>query len=180
MRTRRVFIAATPPPQIAAAMLAALPAPLPATFRPLLPDQIHLTLQFIGNAGDTHLDALIESMVQALSGLGPQSITPERLATFPSRPPSRLVAVIASCSPQLREAHKRLALRLARVSPRSSTDQFEPHFTLARSSPPHATYAIDAPCTVPAFELTSVCLFESSLSPAGSRYRILHEHPLLR
>ena len=175
MRTRRLFVAAMPPVEVARALHEALPASLPDAFKPIPPEQIHLTLQFIGNVGEKHLDAVIVSMTQALAGLGPQTITPRRIATFPEKPPARLIAVVATCTPQLREAQKRLALRLARVAAKPGNDRFEPHFTISRCSPPQPSLTLDLECTLPAFELSRICLFESILSPTGSHYRLIHE-----
>jgi 2'-5' RNA ligase len=178
MRTRRIFVAAMPPPDTALALQQAVFADLRAAGRPVPLEQIHLTLQFIGKLTDRDLDQVVESVGQAIAGLKVQQLKPERIATFPEKPPARLIATVTSCPNVLREAQRRLSLRLARFSHAPHDGDFVPHFTLVRFSPPQADYVRDRPCTVPPFLIREIHVLESILRPEGSRYVSLHQFTL--
>ena len=178
MRERRIFVAALPPQDTAAALQQAVFADLPPAGRLVPLEQIHLTLQFIGKLSDKDLDQVIESVGLAIAGLKVQQLKPERIAAFPQKPPARLIAAVTSCPNVLREAQRRLSLRLARVSHASRDVDFVPHFTLVRFSPPQADYVLDRPCTVPPFSIREIHVLESILRPEGSGYVSLHQFTL--
>src|SRR5690348_4021713 len=75
----RLFVAIHPPPEVSASMLAALQSIVVPPNRPAAVEQVHMTLQFIGDTPAAHLDDVIESVNQSAAGLGPFELRPQRL-----------------------------------------------------------------------------------------------------
>ena len=87
----RLFVAIHPPAERSQAMLTALknPGDLPP-FRATPPDQVHMTLQFIGDTPAKDLENTIESVRRSASGLAAFDLTPLRLITLPERGPAQI------------------------------------------------------------------------------------------
>lgn len=167
----RLFVAAHPPEADRRRLLDAL-APLPlARHRPTPPEQVHLTLQFIGNVPPRDLDGVTESVRRATAGIGPFTLTPLRLITLPENGPPRLVAAVTDAPPQLFELHRRLAHRLARNPRRDAADRYLPHLTLCRFAGDAAAARFDEPLSAPPFPIGHIALMRSVLLPAGSEHR---------
>jgi 2'-5' RNA ligase len=171
----RLFVAAYPPPDVAAALLehtAALNIP---NAKPVPQDQLHLTLQFIGDTDERQLADVRESVARSASGLAPARLTVERLATMPPRRP-HLIAAILSPNSTLSELHRRLAHRLARTKEESRP--YLPHMTTARfrnDQQPALTHDLNPALE---FELTELLLMRSILHPTGAEHRIEARFPL--
>lgn len=174
----RLFVAAYPPAAIARDMLAALaPLDLPSG-RDTPPEQLHLTLAFIGDTPVSELESVIESVRRSCSGLGRFTLTPRRLVTLPHRPPPRLVALETDAPATLLELVRRLTLRLARNPRQRPTDRFLPHFTLRRfdHAPDRSRWdappaPLDLPAATPQFLIDRVHLMRSVLKPTGAEHR---------
>ncbi|MCK4872214.1 MAG: RNA 2',3'-cyclic phosphodiesterase [Phycisphaerales bacterium] len=173
--TMRLFVAIYPPIEIACAALSTL-ANLDLPDHRATPDQqIHMTVQFIGDTPVTHLDAVIETTERAAAGLNPFDLTPIRFITLPKRRPARLVALETDAPPPLVELHTRLAGRLAhRPRPRPS-DRFLPHMTLCRFRQPGAVpgLTVDHPVDLPSFHVRFISLVRSTLQPTGAVHNVM-------
>jgi 2'-5' RNA ligase len=167
-----VFIAAYPPPAVVDALAAAARAlELPA-HRPTPPEQVHLTLQFVGDVDPRDLDGLIESAERASAGVAAFEVAPERLVTLPERGPARLVAAAAPPVPALAELVSRLAARLAREPIRGP---YLPHLTLLRFRAPVRGLAVDHPIAAAPFAVGSIAVMRSLLGRGGAEHRELRE-----
>lgn len=175
----RLFVAAYPPPEIAGALLnpaRQLDLP-PHRATPL--EQLHLTLQFIGDTAPNQLDAVTESVARAASGIPPFTLTPASIITLPARPPSRLAAAATDAPAPLLELVRRLAHRFARRPRRDSSDRFLPHLTLCRFTPPLPDLAgRSVPLDVPPFKIHDIALMRSVLSAAGARHDLVQRFSL--
>src|SRR4051812_8132300 len=110
----RLFVAIHPPPQVSEGMLGVLAKlSLPAS-RTTPAEQVHLTLQFIGDTPTKDLDDVIESVQRSAAGVKSFTLTPLQLITLPERGPAQLVAAQTDAPAQLMEVHRRLVARLAR------------------------------------------------------------------
>jgi RNA 2',3'-cyclic 3'-phosphodiesterase len=171
--TLRLFVAAYPPEASARAMLRALAKldPPPDPRHRVVPlEQVHLTLQFIGQASPKELDGIIESVQRSASGLNPFALLPQRLVTFPERPPPRLIAMETDAPPAILELQRRLAQRLARKARTKPGDRFRPHLTLARFTGSARPSAVDQPVLIEAFQIREIMLMKSLLLPEGVRH----------
>src|SRR5690606_37699260 len=83
-----------------------------ANHRQTPPEQVHLTLQFIGDTPEGELDRVIESVERSASGIGPFELKPVRFMTLPPRGRPRLVALETDAPAGLLELQRRLAQRL--------------------------------------------------------------------
>jgi RNA 2',3'-cyclic 3'-phosphodiesterase len=168
----RLFVAAYPPAEsaIAVAMINALqPLALPP-HRPTPVEQVHLTVQFIGDTPSKNLDATIESVQRAASGLSAFQLTPRMLLTLPERGPARLVALETDLPAPLLELHRRLVTRLARSARDRHADRFRPHFTLCRFQSPVPGLRIEQAADISPFAIDRIVLMRSALSATGAQH----------
>lgn len=171
MAVLRLFVALYPPSEVAAALLASLPPQDVAPGRDTPPEQIHLTLHFIGDRSTRELPEVIESISRAASGLAaPECVCPE-LVALPAGQTARLIAARVEPHPTVLELHRRLTTRLAR--PGRKPDRFEPHLTLRRY-PTTGGPRVARPIERVAFTPTQVELVRSVLSPSGASHETIH------
>jgi 2'-5' RNA ligase len=165
----RLFIALYPPLEVARELLAALAAlELPA-HRATLPEQLHMTVLFLGATPERELDAVLESIDRAAAGVGSFTLTPRSLARLPERGPARLVAALTDSPPALLELRRRLVARLA--SARRKPGPLTPHFTLCRFRAPTSCELGAVPLHAAPFEVASLSLRSSVLRPEGAEHR---------
>jgi RNA 2',3'-cyclic 3'-phosphodiesterase len=169
----RLFVAVYPPLSAARAMLASLAAlevqPDPR-HRPTPPEQVHLTLQFVGSIDERNLPGVAESVHRAASGLEAFELAPQRLVTFPERGMPRLIAMETTAPAVLLELQRRLATRLARQPRPKAGDRFRPHLTLARFSGSARPQRLEQHVSLEAFAVSEVVLVRSILLPEGARH----------
>ena len=174
----RLFVALYPPAEVAEALLA-VTAGLDLPPHRLVPaGQVHVTVQFIGERDPRELDDIAESVRRSAAGLGPFTLTPQRLITLPTRGPRRLVAAETDAPAPLPELKQRLVTRLAKPGKRGSRG-FLPHLTLLRFRRPAPGASV--PPAVPdatAFRVDRVALMRSTLHPSGARHEELESVPL--
>ncbi|MBX3358205.1 MAG: RNA 2',3'-cyclic phosphodiesterase [Phycisphaeraceae bacterium] len=182
----RLFVAVYPPPEAARSLLAALAAPtiaasLPA-HRRTPPEQVHLTLAFLGSVSKRHVAGVTESVERSCSGLPPFSLAPRRLITLPQGQPHRLAAVETDAPPPLLELVTRLTSRLLRNPRPRPADRFLPHLTLCRFNHPvgerPVRSSLDHPLVEPPFAIDRIRLMRSVLLPSGAEHREIAAFPL--
>jgi 2'-5' RNA ligase len=166
----RLFVAIHPPHEIAQGFLKATDSLNLPPHRPTPREQVHLTLQFIGDTPARKLESTIESMQRAVAGLPAFQLVPLRLITLPPRGPARLVAAQTSAPPALLEIHRRLATRLARNVRGKDEERFRPHLTLSRFRSPVSGFVIDQALELPAFSVDRIVLMRSTLAPDGAQH----------
>ena len=177
-RPQRLFVAAYPPEQSRRQMLEALGSiePPPDSRSRLVPvSQLHMTLQFIGETDARHLDDVTESVRRSVAGLGRLSVTPLRLITLPEKGVPRLIAMETDAPGVLIEAHRRLAMRLAKSPRAKAADRFLPHLTLCRFAGDATPSRVDLPVSLPPFEIAAVSLMCSVLKSGGAEHVLIAE-----
>jgi len=166
----RLFVAAYPPPETAVALLASLAQlDLPPN-RLVAPEQVHVTLHFIGETPESKVDAIAETVRHAAGGLDSFALTPRQLITLPQRPPIRLVVAETDRPAALMELHRRLVTRLARNPRHRPGDRYRSHLTLCRLVSPAKLAAIEVPLGVPPFMVQEIALVHSTLLPQGAHH----------
>jgi RNA 2',3'-cyclic 3'-phosphodiesterase len=161
---RRLFFALWPDDAERRALGAAFAAAIAAAGgRAVPPENLHLTLEFLGPVADAELAAL--AAVGAAIALPEQAVALDRLDWW--RRASLLVAVPSAPAAGLLALQARLRQALQGRGFRVDTRPFRPHVTLAReaAAPPAATAAAGV-----AWAIRELALVESVASPAGSRY----------
>jgi 2'-5' RNA ligase len=155
-----------------------------ATIRWVDPENLHITLWFVGEVADDRLGPLtaatngpypIKAFRLELSGAG---------AFPPSGSPRVLwIGLTAGVEP-LRALYAELGLRLVTLGLEPERREYSPHLTIARikdmnrrdAGPLRA--ALDMPADRFGADVGAVTLFRSRLSPKGARYEALLRVPL--
>ena len=171
--TQRLFVGVYPPPEVALALVAALAQIDLPPHRVTSPEQVHLTLQFIGDTPASDLERTIETVRRATAGVGPFTLTPHQLIALPRRGPSRLLAAETDAPASLLELQRRLSSRLARSPRRRPGDRFLPHLTLCRFRNPARIEARPSILAVEPFSVDRIVLMKSTLRPVGAVHEIV-------
>ncbi len=168
----RLFVALYPPREAAEAMIGALPA-IAESLRLTPPEQVHMTLQFIGDTAERELKEVTESVRRSAAGIPDFELKPMRLISLPEKGAPRLIAMETDAPGPLLEIQRRLVNRLARKA--GSGGAFVPHFTLLRYANDGKPLRVEAPVDLPAFAVRSVVLVRSILRPGGAVHAPVEE-----
>lgn len=153
------------------------------------PENIHLTLRFLGDVDATRIEALTTALVTATADFGRLPLIAERAGCFPDlRYPRVFWAWVhdADERERLAELHRRIVDATVGFTGDPAEGRFVGHLTLARFKQIKRPQAeIIAEFAHRAFDrrfgewtASSVALMRSELSPGGSRYACLAELPV--
>jgi len=179
----RVFMAMALPTalQHTLAEIQAVLQPIQFPWRWVTPEQIHLTLKFLGNVPAEQVAMMAQAMTHATQEQPALPLRAQSLGCFPhpSRPRVLWVGLVDP-SQALAHLHARLTAAFIPVGFPPEDRPWHPHLTLARAQ--HR-----GPCKplVPIlqayhnrqfgeFLFTQLHLFQSQLERGGARYSILH------
>jgi 2'-5' RNA ligase len=142
------------------------------------PESWHVTLQFLGNTSPDQLTCVVPRL-RALQS-PPVPVCLEALDCF-----ERAGVLIARIRliPELLSLHERVTAATQPCGFVPETRPFQPHITLARSKGPKRDLSqlkakIRRPINFTRFVASEFLLYESFLSPAGSRYEVRERFPL--
>ena len=185
-KTIRTFVAIQLPEGVRAALRA-----VQSALRPLLPhnsmawarpENMHLTLRFLGGLDPARLPELRSRLRTALAGLGSLELVCERLGCFPDlRFPRVVWAWVHDADERLLEMHRRVNATVAGFAEKPPEARFVGHVTLARPKQIKRAEAERLAGFVEravgrGFGIWTCCeveLIQSELSPAGNRYTTL-------
>lgn len=178
--TERLFLALTLPAPVRDT-LAAEAQPLPdVTWT--RPEQLHVTLRFLGDTPSDQIPTLIERL--AAIRIAPFILPIEGIGTFPpNRPPRILWIGVGSGHPRLFQLRQRLDDTLLAAGLQLDVRTFHPHITLARAtddaakSIAHWLHA-HRDFAAPPFRVDSFDLYASELRPTGAVHTLKHHFPL--
>lgn len=146
------------------------------------PDQIHLTLAFLGNVDPTRIQSLCSDLETACSTPPPLNFALSSLGAFPNPHRPRVLWVgLTGDLEKLANLQASVRNATASYAERPDAKPFHPHLTLARvraetGQPPdlhpliHSSSDLLAPCAWTSHE---VHLFRSELRPQGPLYTSL-------
>ena len=189
MNDYRLFIAVELPPDARRA-LAAIPPALDCgrAVRWTKPENIHLTLQFLGNTPAGRVEAIVAALKETVPPLSPFRLTLAGVGAFPNARRPRVVWVgVGGETGRLAELHRAVITATRTVGFRLENRPFKPHLTIARVQKwaGRSDYArIEAALRdsdigeVAALPVESVALIRSQLRPQGARYTTLAVIPL--
>ena len=148
-------------------------------------DRRHLTLKFLGDVDEAAASKLVEAADQAAALHRPLEMSVREVGAFPNFRRARVVWIGVEQEPRLELLHHDLEIACAQQGFDVEGRPFRPHITLARVRTPLPVARLRALArvarrvrmrmTVPVERIT---LFESTLAPAGARYRRIHAAPL--
>jgi 2'-5' RNA ligase len=168
------------PPEALRQELAALAIGMPGA-RWVAPENIHLTLRFIGEVSPADAEDL-DAELRALSA-APAPVRLQGIGTFGHGRKIHALWVAAARDPALMRLRERVESAVQRAGFAPDRRKFIPHVTLARmkaADPVRLEGFITAhnDRAFPAFEAEAVTLFESHLTRDGAEYAVCEEYPL--
>lgn len=178
--TERLFLALDLPAAVRGA-LAALAQPLPGV-KWTRPEQVHLTLRFLGDVSVDRIDAILARLAGVK--VVPFVLPVEGVGTFPpNRPPRVVWAGTGSGHPRLFQLRQRLDDTLLGAGVQLDVRTFHPHATLARCTEgagaaiAHWLHA-HREFAAPPFLVDAFALYASELRPEGAIHTLKRRFPL--
>lgn len=150
------------------------------------PDNLHITMVFMGETGVERIDGVRAALDAACAGIAPFTAVTGAAGYFGSRRAPRVLWLgLERGADACGFLYARMAEHLAAIGFRSDAKRYHPHITLGRvratRRAAELTSGLDSIKTdavgydVP---VDRAVLIRSALSPRGSKYTILHETPL--
>jgi RNA 2',3'-cyclic 3'-phosphodiesterase len=156
-----------------------------ADVRWVAPGNIHLTLKFFGNIPDDEIGPLAQAAREAAAATAPLQFKVTFAGAFPSPNAPRVVWLgLGGDLVPLTQLFYRLEKAYATLGYPPEGRAFNPHLTLGRVKSPAnrdklaRMLAKLPPVDWPPFEVKELILFQSVLSPQGSKYTPLKVIPL--
>jgi RNA 2',3'-cyclic 3'-phosphodiesterase len=156
-----------------------------ADVRWVTPGNIHLTLKFFGNVPDDEIEALAQVAQDAAAATAPLQLQATGAGAFPSANAPRVVWLgLGDDLVPLPQLFYRLEKAFAALGYPPEGRAFNPHLTLGRVKSPANRERLARlltklpPADWPPFEVKELILFQSVLSPQGSKYTPLQVIPL--
>lgn len=178
----RLFVAIFPPMEVSEALIQAATEALAGTsFRPTRPENVHLTLKFLGNVPGEKLD----DVRAALGSLGekhsPFGVSPCDFGAFPSLCRAKVFwAGVGAGMGELEALASDVDVALDSVGFGREARPFAPHFTLGRARRPVRLELEDAAVPQASFVARGFDLVESVSGGSSVTYRSLAAYPLVR
>jgi RNA 2',3'-cyclic 3'-phosphodiesterase len=183
----RTFIAVTATPEIRAAAqkLAGALAPAAGDVKWVAADNLHWTLQFLGEIETLEVPAICNAVSTAAAEIEAFDLQVRGAGAFPSPDRPRTLWLGAGAGAQAMVAlHAAIQKKLDRLGYRSEHRRFVPHITLGRAgrnAPPRSLIrelANLAEFDAGSMLVDEVTVYTSSLGPEGPTYDVLSHAPL--
>jgi 2'-5' RNA ligase len=146
-----------------------------SSLRLIDPQQVHLTLVFLGEVSATLLDPLTDLMKQPIVGTAPFRIGIGGLGVFPPHGSPRVLWLgLTEGARQMIDLHREVSARVAVLRIPLEERTFRPHLTIGRwrharpSDRPRLDH--DTPAREAEMTVDRVTLFESRLSSQGASH----------
>jgi RNA 2',3'-cyclic 3'-phosphodiesterase len=187
----RSFIAIDPPPGIRqdiARVTSCLQKNLASQpVRWVHPDNIHLTLRFLGEITQIQLDYLVPGIQPLLKKLPHLNITVTDIGAFPNKHKARVLWMGIKTSPELSSILNEMDVMINNIGIPRDERSFSPHLTIGRvnRNVSSADYSkiesiLTSTCVgnLGNFQVQSVNIYKSDLTPNGSVYTCLYSIPV--
>ncbi|HEX3600804.1 MAG TPA: RNA 2',3'-cyclic phosphodiesterase [Lacipirellulaceae bacterium] len=183
----RTFIAVVASPEIrrAAAKVAELLTPVAGDVRWTVGENLHWTLQFLGEVDVLEIPMICKAVMSAADQLESFEIACRGVGAFPAADRPRTLWIGAGAGAQAMVALQAgIQSRLDRLGYRGESRRYVPHLTLGRAgknSPPRALVrelAGLAEYDAGTMLVDEVTVFSSQLKPEGPEYEVLARAPL--
>ena len=143
---------------------------------------IHLTLKFLGEISEEKCEEIKSLLDEVCKSIKQFEVTIKDIGAFPKIDFPRVVwAGLENGATESRALAERIDDALSKIGFEKESRPFAAHLTLGRVRSPKNKVALKekmAACQVPSVKphlITSVTLFQSTLTPKGSIYTKLHE-----
>ena len=147
------------------------------------PENIHLTLSFLGNISDQDIPNIIQSIENCITSKYFKIII-ESTGVFPSANfPKILWIGIGKGADELASLQQHIEKAVRKFKEINRKENFTPHITIARIRRSHRKIDVlpflNTVYSPIELDVNSVCLYESLLLPEGAQYTVLTEFPLI-
>lgn len=156
--------------------------------RSVKPNNVHITLKFLGNVEADQIASITGAVAQVSKGIRPFVVKMGGVGVYPSSKNARVLWVgLDGDVNALRDVQSRIDGGLERVGVERESRRFSPHLTIARirdrTSPTDRLRATEALFSAefnpgPSFQVETVSLIRSDLLPEGPNYTPLAHIPL--
>jgi 2'-5' RNA ligase len=149
------------------------------------PENLHVTLKFIGHIDSGKLDGIRAALAEVRSG-GPVDLRFRGLGFFPNGKRPKVFWSGIEASPNLGLLAGEIDARVGKLGILGETREFAPHLTLARFDPPGISDGLSAIAQenvareFGAVRTGEFHLFESKTKPTGAEYARLASFPFAR
>jgi 2'-5' RNA ligase len=140
------------------------------------PENLHLTLKFLGEVERARLEAILAGCQRAVRGREAFDLLPSGLGFFPNpRHPRVIQTGVSGGTVALEEVERATTAELTRAGFDRETRSFHPHLTLGRlrsdrNAAELVARAREIRLPEESFRVTRIVIFKSELLPAGARY----------
>lgn len=147
------------------------------------PDNLHITMKFLGETGPHRLDEVRAALRDAAAPFEPCILPFEGVGFFPHERKPRVLILRYRRDPGVVKLFDAVEERLEPLGFPKERRSFEVHLTLARLRQPWPPPDVEkvardlATIPWPAFPAEAMVLYESTLTPAGSIYTTLGRYP---
>lgn len=148
--------------------------------RPTAPQNLHLTVKFLGNVDPDRFELVVDAINEAVAGVGPFELNLDRIALIPSARRARVLAAQCDTPPALEQLVSQAESLMEVIGFVRETRPYRAHVTLGRfRRPPRAVPDLEAIEFVPTISpVTHITLMASDLQPTGPIYTALACVPL--
>ena len=149
-------------------------------------ENLHYTLRFLGELGEDGARRVRQAADDAAATDAPFEATLGALGAFPNARRARVLWVgMSAGAERLTAVARALEAALRRRGFDAADHPFSPHLTIGRVRDPRADWSerLAAATLDPAaarFVVDRLCVVQSTLSPRGSTYAVIHEAPLAK
>ena len=169
----RLFVALSIPTKIITELVKLQPKE--SGVRWVKPEQIHLTIQFIGEADIAYTKTLLGSIRAEKF-----TLNFDKLGCFPTARKPRILWLGVDICDQLVYLHNTVQFKLNQGGICVSGDRFHPHVTLARCNKVcHKSivtkFLQQTIAAIESFQVNAFGLYSSQLDSSGSKYQLEHE-----
>jgi 2'-5' RNA ligase len=145
------------------------------------PHNIHLTLKFLGDIGEDHLEGLFEGLAEGVQGIPSFEITLSRLGAFPNLKKPRVIWIgVERGKEEMIQLQKKLEESIFNHGFPREDRKFSPHLTIGRVKSPRGldelvTIMKDTPFESNSIAIREVVVMTSTLTPEGPIYTPLRK-----
>jgi 2'-5' RNA ligase len=176
----RAFVAIFPPPEIRKkALVSARRLPSDDRVRWIRPENVHLTLKFLGDVQGLLLDSLSAALREICASHAPFDATLAELGAFPSARRAQILwAGVGAGSDRLRSLAGEIDATLAPLGFEREKRPYVPHLTLGRVRGRPTNFELTSGKEDLGFWIQHVELMESTLTTEGAIYRTVESFAL--
>ena len=145
------------------------------------PENIHLTLKFLGNVEESKIDQIGEALTKAAERITPFNMIVKGTGAFPDMRRPRVIWVgVEEASGQLLNIFNEIEKELSKIGFQKEERRFSPHLTIGRvKTPSGISRLVDKLKTTDflggEFTAGEVVLMKSDLKPTGAVYTPLRK-----